>query len=305
MIDKKVVIFGEVLFDTFPDGSKTLGGAPFNVAWHLQAFGLSPLMLTRIGDDAPGNEVLAAMSDWGMDTGGVQIDPQLPTGKVAVQFDAGEPQYTILHPAAFDAIESSAAVKAAAGAMGEHQGVLYHGSLALRSSTSRSSLERLRDHSTGTTFIDVNLRPPWWERQAVLDWIQAADWAKLNEHELQQLNETVGGQPEQAAAFLSRNKLAGVILTRGYRGAEVLTADLAVHHVQPRSNNHLVDTVGAGDAFTSVMLLGLVKHWAPDLTLQRAQEFASHICGQRGAIVRDAGFYGTLLQSWAAATLED
>ena len=80
-----ICIFGEVLFDHFPDGRRVLGGAPFNVAWHLQAFGLRPLVITRVGADDDGAQVLQAMEAWGMDTTGVQVDEVNPTGSVRVE----------------------------------------------------------------------------------------------------------------------------------------------------------------------------------------------------------------------------
>ncbi len=85
MSDPQVCIFGEVLFDHFPDGKRVLGGAPFNVAWHLQAFGLAPRFISRVGADAEGESVLTAMREWGMDTQAVQIDAHRPTGRVSVQ----------------------------------------------------------------------------------------------------------------------------------------------------------------------------------------------------------------------------
>jgi fructokinase len=85
------VVVGEVLFDVFPDDDRILGGAPFNVAWHLQAFGLDPLLITRIGDDADGTAVVDAMSSWGMDLSGVQTDAGAPTGEVRVRGERGEP----------------------------------------------------------------------------------------------------------------------------------------------------------------------------------------------------------------------
>ena len=100
-----VWVFGEVLFDHFPDGTRVLGGAPFNVAWHLQAFGQAPWFVSRVGADPEGAAVREAMRDWGMDTGGLQLDPRYPTGRVSVRFADGEPTYDIVRPCAYDAIE--------------------------------------------------------------------------------------------------------------------------------------------------------------------------------------------------------
>jgi len=90
--DAVTVIFGEVLFDCFPDGNSVLGGAPFNVAWHLQAFGMSPMMISSVGDDELGNKVKSAMQDWSMRTTGLQLDPVHPTGSVDIEFVDGEQQ---------------------------------------------------------------------------------------------------------------------------------------------------------------------------------------------------------------------
>jgi len=100
------VIFGEVLFDCFPDGNSVLGGAPFNVAWHLQAFGLSPVVITSIGDDELGTKVKSAMMDWNMNTAGLQLDPLHPTGSVDIEFKDGEPRYTIVEHRAYDYIDA-------------------------------------------------------------------------------------------------------------------------------------------------------------------------------------------------------
>ncbi len=130
------LIFGEVLFDCFPDGNSVLGGAPFNVAWHLHAFGQSPLMISRIGDDALGKKVKSAMQDWKMNTTGLQLDPEHPTGSVDIEFDNGEPRYTIVEHRAYDYIDAASLPSSA------ENSVLYHGSLALRNQNSREALAK-------------------------------------------------------------------------------------------------------------------------------------------------------------------
>ena len=123
-MSERPCIFGEVLFDHFPDGRRVLGGAPFNVAWHLQAFGESPLLVSRIGGDPEGETVAGAMSDWGLDRSGLQVDSRLPTGRVEVSIEDGEPHYDIVHPSAWDAIEPWEPAGRCS--------LLYHGTLALR-----------------------------------------------------------------------------------------------------------------------------------------------------------------------------
>ena len=278
-------IFGEVLFDHFPDGARVLGGAPFNVAWHLQAFGRSPLFVSRVGNDDEGHEIRQAMQAWGMRVDALQTDPTLATGSVAVSFTDGEPHYDIVHPCAYDVIEPVTA---------NGCDLLYHGSLAIRDTQSRSALQALIDSAKpGRVFLDVNLRAPWWDRDTLQQLLVRADWVKLNADELRLLHDD-----DNAEGFLGRHALAGLILTRGSAGAEVLTADGQRHGVSPQPATSFVDAVGAGDAFASVFILGLLSDWQLPTTLQRAQAFASAIVGQRGATVSDRGFYRAFAEQW-------
>ena len=278
-------IFGEVLLDCFPDGTRVLGGAPVNVAWHLHAFGAAPRLLSRVGDDANGALVRDAMRGWGMETAGLQTDPSLPTGQVNVTFAAGEPAYDILHPCAWDAIEAAPTPATE---------LLYHGTLAARAATSRATLDALVKAHAGTVFVDVNLRPPWWRAEVLERMLAAADWVKINADELAE----VAGADATAASLQEDRGLSGVILTRGAAGAELVTASGTHIEVAPERSDGVVDTVGAGDAFTAVILLGLLRAWPEDLALRRAQSFASHIVRQRGATVRERDFYRPFVADW-------
>lgn len=286
------VIFGEVLFDCFPDGNSVLGGAPFNVAWHLQAFGQSPLMISSIGDDDLGKKVKSAMQNWNMNTMGLQLDPAHPTGSVDIVFDDGEPRYTIVEHRAYDYIEAALLPASA------ENSVLYHGSLALRNQTSRQSLAKLKQQHTGSIFMDVNLRDPWWQKEFVLNLADEADWVKLNEDELSQLGSSAGDIKSQAHEFIGKHKLKGLVITLGAKGAIALTENGEFTEVIPSHTLEVVDTVGAGDAFTSVLILGLTNAWPLEQTMQRAQEFASLMVGQQGATLHDPGFYQTKIADW-------
>lgn len=284
-------IFGEVLFDHFPDGRRVLGGTAFNVAWHLHAFGGNPYFLSRVGDDAEGAAVRAAMQDWGMDIRGLQTSEARPTGSVRVSIRHGEPSYDIAHPAAWDEIEPE---------LPETKiGLLYHGSLALRSDRSRRTCRRLRDADPGLLFIDVNLRSPWWRREQVLRDLDSAHWVKLNRQELDSLAPNGGAWRHRAFALLHRHRLRGCVITNGAQGAEILTAGGERLAARPAEDIVVADTVGAGDALAAVMILGLLRGWELDVSLRRAQSFASAVVGQHGATVRDAGFYAPFIEYWA------
>ena len=294
--NKQLLIFGEVLFDCFEDGSTVLGGAPFNVAWHLQAFGCEPLFVSRVGDDELGEKIRRSMKDWGMDTRGLQLDSTHPTGTVQVRLIDGEPNYEIVAHRAWDFIDAQAMPDA-------DPGLVYHGSLALRSPRSAGALQSLKDNCAAPVFMDINLRPPWWEKFQLEKLVTDAAWVKLNEHELRALvhaDDMVAGDDLQinAANLIDRYNLQLAIVTMGSAGAFAMDGNGAVFNVAPADQNPVVDTVGAGDAFASVCILGLVHGWEVDTILPRAQAFASTVVGCRGATTDDSAFYAPLLQQW-------
>lgn len=288
------VVFGEALFDCFPDGSEVLGGAPFNVAWHLAAFGAAPVFVSRVGDDPLGTRIEAAMQRLGMTTVGLQRDPAHATGTVQVKLEDGEPSYDIVAGSAYDFIDAGALPTPPTG------GLLYHGTLALRNANSAAALERLRA-DTDAVFLDVNLRPPWWSLEQVQTRLSAARWAKLNTDELALLA-PAGDSPEsRAEALMERHALERVYATLGAAGAFALTADGSLERISPGTGIEVVDAVGAGDGFAAVLILGLLRGWTLGDTLERAQTFASAIVARRGATIDDPDFYAGFLDLWSVA----
>lgn len=293
MNSRRPCIFGEVLFDHFPDGSRVLGGAPFNVAWHLQAFGQAPRFISRVGSDAEGEQIREAMRDWGMSDECLQRDPALPTGRVTVTLHDNEPSYDIVRPAAYDAIDRAA--------LCDSCDLLYHGSLALRDATSRQALQRLIEGGPGQVFVDVNLRPPWWQLDAVLALLAHADWLKINGDELLQVEPGEGSIDERVARLFARFDLDVVVVTRGAAGATLYQRDGSRSSAAPAGGVEVVDTVGAGDAFAAVLLLGLIHAWPAATTLERAQSFASRIVANRGAVMTDFAAYQAFADAWKLA----
>ena len=283
-------IFGEVLFDHFPDGKRVLGGAPFNVAWHLQAFAQPCCFHSRVGKDDEGEQIKAAMQQWGMNTSYLQIDPERSTGKVNVIIRDNEPTYDIVQHCAYDAIEPVST--------NMNCKLLYHGSLALREARSRAALESLKEQHPGIVFVDVNLRPPWWQADAVGQMLQGADWVKLNTDELEQLSSLDHYDNRLGYDFISRYQLTGLVITHGARGAEILLENGDRYEVEPGMAASVIDTGGAGDALTSIIILGLSLEWPLQQTLERAQQFASAVVGQRGATINDPAFYQPFINEW-------
>jgi fructokinase len=289
------VIYGEVLFDHFPDGSIVLGGAPFNVAWHLQAFGLAPLFISRVGNDPLGHQIKDRMQAWGMDSSGLQLDSSHPTGTVDVQIEHGEPSFDIVENCAYDFIESSALPPL------PQQGHLYHGTLAIRNDPSARTLHNIKDNHCYQIFVDINLRPPWWNMECINTALTDSHWAKLNEDELRKIAPEDGRDEdvEQLAGnLLSDFALEGAIITQGAEGAFALTASREKFSITPQMSKSVVDTVGAGDAFSSIILLGNMRGWPLPLTLERAQQFASQVVTIRGATINNSEFYQPLITDW-------
>jgi len=281
-------VFGEVLFDCFPD-RRVLGGAPFNVAWNLHGLGQAPLFVGAVGRDDNGDEVRRSLSGWGMDMSGLQEDALHPTGTVQVHIENDEPSYEIVADQAYDHIARDQALQAVAG---RKEGILYHGSLALRSAGSRDTLTALREQLGARVFMDVNLRDPWWDVSGIHALMKDAAWVKLNEDELQALVADTGQALElRAQGLMEHFELEAVIVTRASRGALVVTrtGDVIARGAPPVDG--LVDTVGAGDAFSAVVITGLINDWDWETSLDRAAGFAAKVCTLRGAMTQDKGFY--------------
>lgn len=290
------LIFGEVLFDCFPGGQEIMGGAPFNVAWHLAGLGANPLFISRVGHDERGEAVLEGMRDWGMDLAGIQIDTLAPTGQVQIALQGTEHSFNILPDQAYDQIATEAALDVSAGLT---PALLYCGSLITRNPIAHNTLIALRSASAVPTFVDINLRAPWWEAARVEELMRSATWLKINDDELQTLRGKVSSVAEsevQAAQLRAEFGIEWLILTRGADGAVYIGEE--IHRGKPPAITQLVDTIGAGDAFSAVTILGLLQGWTMPLTLTRALEFAARICTQRGATLPDRALYADLRRAW-------
>jgi len=285
------MIFGEVLFDRFPD-VEVLGGAPFNVAWHLRGFGEDPLLVSRVGDDEAGRRALDSMRDWGLDPTAVGVDSEAPTGVVDVRVTGEGHAFDILPDRAYDRIEVGRVPADTRASL------ICHGTLALRTEANRRALERLRRETGARSFCDVNLRPPWVVRHVVDTSLACAHWIKLNDEELA----VVSGRPADgrearvaaARAVLDQRGLRAVFVTSGERGALAVARGGVSFEASSPSVPDFVDTVGAGDAFTAVVILGLRRNWSLERILNEAVAFAARMCARRGATVADPALYEAL-----------
>jgi len=312
-----IAVFGEALVDDFLS-EQVVGGAPFNVARHLAAFGLAPLTITRIGTDAIGAQIRAEFERFGMLQAGLQIDPQAPSGRVVVERISGQHRFEILPEQAYDHIDATEALDAIAR---HAPAIVYFGTLAQRDTTSRGALHNILRASHAQRYLDLNIRVGQVTERCVYESLGEADTVKVNEEELADLlgwytpaRHSTADMRDPALqgackALMRSFRLQELIVTLGERGAVYFKVDGGVDGAVEHSPgaaapaplvDKLVDTVGAGDAFSAIYLLGRVCGWPVATTLARANEFAAAICGIAGAVPDDTGFYDTYRARWLA-----
>ena len=294
-----VALFGEVLADVFPDRS-VLGGAPYNVARHLQAFGQHPLLITRTGNDPLGKALEAEMADLGMDSSGVQCDAGYPTGQVLVHMENKGHRFDILPDQAYDHIHLGVTHMVT---MSKHPDMAYFGTLAQRSLVSRLALDTFLSDAKCPRFLDVNLRQPWYDKYTIRRSFLRADIVKINEEELTAITELfhiigISGR-DRGMYLMQKFDLDCLLVTCGADGAWALFRDGTEVHAQGQSPaNEFVDTVGAGDGFSAICILGFLKQWPPGTMLSRANTFAAALCGVRGAAPENHDFYRPFIKEW-------
>lgn len=280
-----VLCFGEILWDHLPDGRHP-GGAPFNVAYHLAHQGCAVHLVSAVGNDAPGEELLAQLQGWELDVSGVRRDSARPTGRVNATLDAaGNARYEIVRDVAWDDLTPSPASLAAAS----RANALVFGSLAQRSAPNRAALESLLAAlpPEAPRVFDVNLRPPFDDLDAVAVLARHATLLKLNAAEAARLashaTESAGREEGDARALAEKFGCDSVVVTAGARGAGWLRHE--IWHWVPAQPVEVVDTVGAGDAFLAALLSGLLLRptWEASTTLAHACLTGEWVAAHRGA----------------------
>lgn len=277
-----VLGLGEVLWDLLPAG-KQLGGAPANFAYHAHALGADALVVSRVGDDALGREILERLRAWGLPTEGLGVAPSAPTGTVSVELSAdGQPRFTIHENVAWDRLTVDEAVLAKA----RTADAICFGTLAQRSEPSRTTIRTLVAATPGNALriFDINLREHYYSREILEASLGLASVLKVNDAELPvlaRLLDLPGDTKRQIAHLAERFQLRLVALTRGSKGSLLFAAGQWSEH----GGLCVVvkDTIGAGDAFTAAMALGFLAGWPLDVVSQRANEVAAWVCTQSGA----------------------
>jgi fructokinase len=290
-MDTEFFAFGEILWDCLPSG-KHAGGAPFNVTAHLAQLGVSVSLISAIGRDPLGDEILQVARDKNVNVdfiGRVRIG--LPTGTVIVTVDEkGNATYELVQPAAWDEIKvSDAALAAVAKAR-----ALTFGSLAGRSPYNLEQLDRLLAIEGPMKCFDVNLRPPFANPELIVDLARRADIIKLNDGEVGRLaawfqsgemrHETPRGGEQIAracAVVAEATESSRICVTLAEEGAALWDNGTLTTAPAPRVD--VKDTVGAGDAFLAGLMVGLTRGTEAQRVLANACRLGAFVASHHGA----------------------
>lgn len=279
---KTIVAIGEVLWDCFPEG-KQLGGAPFNFVYHAGKLGARPFLLSAVGNDKYGIEAKNTAEDLEINTSLFQINKN-PTGKVIVKTDVnGIPDYNFSSPAAWDHIE----LKDEDKNLIQQADVLCFGSLAQRNEVSRNTIQCLIKIVSPSTLVvfDINLRQGYFTYEIIIKSLKGANILKLNEDELPIVCRIakIGIKDEKMAIkeLSLRYGISLIVYTKGPSGSYLYNTKGFSFLTTPKVN--VLDTVGAGDAFTAAIVIGYLKSLSLRQIHQQAIELASFVCTKQGA----------------------
>ncbi len=275
---------GEVLWDLLPEGRK-LGGAPANLIHHIRALGAEAALVSCVGDDPHGREILERLKAVGIDTRYIAVDREHPTGTVTVQLGPkGIPLFMIHEGVAWDHVPWNPALAELAGRCD----AVCYGSLAQRSPDTRRTVRQFLEavRAGCLRVFDINLRRPHFDRETIHALLLQSHVLKINDEEIPSVAKLIGlagGESDWVDALFDRYPLRCVAMTRGSRGSLLASREgRSVHPGIPAVN--IVDTVGAGDAFTAALVLGLLQQKPLDAINEAANRLAAYVCTQPGAM---------------------
>ncbi|CAL65003.1 carbohydrate kinase family protein [Christiangramia forsetii] len=276
----KAVCFGEILYDVFPDMER-IGGAPLNVASRLSSMGIDTEMISKVGVDDKGNELLSYLSSRNIETGNILKDEDHPTGMVKVNLsDGGSATYDITYPSAWDKIELTKTMENSV----ENSDAFIFGSLVCRDEVSRKTLFELIPKATYRV-LDFNLRPPHYSKGLILELIQHAEFIKFNDDELFEIADLMGSpynSLEQNLLFMAvKSNAETICVTKGRHGA-VLMHDKKLYY-NSGYKVKVKDTVGAGDSFLGTLLAKLLQEEKPQQALDMACAVGALVAAKEGA----------------------
>ncbi|MBJ7432742.1 MAG: carbohydrate kinase [Gemmataceae bacterium] len=277
-----IVGFGEILWDMLPLG-KQAGGAPFNFTFHSYQLGWPAVMVSRVGKDELGQDLVEKCKELGLNPEFLQEDLIHPTGTVEVELDSqGQAEYEIKEDVAWDHLEWNDGLKNLAG----NCAAVCFGTLCQRHSVTRNTLKNFLERCPKKTIkvFDINLRQNFYNREILEESLYKATWAKVNEQELETLTDLLGLKGDDLKESLEilrrRYNLELAALTLGENGCLVNTKNeriyLQGHKIE------VADTIGAGDSFTAGLLVGLLKKKPLRRAITIANDLAAQVASKTG-----------------------
>lgn len=279
-----VVGMGEALWDVLPEGKK-IGGAPANFAYHVSQFGLPSCVVSAIGSDALGKEIVDNFTSKGLNQ--LIAEVPYPTGTVQVEIDpAGVPQYDIKENVAWDNIPYTAHLESLA----ERTKAVCFGSLAQRNIVSRTTINRFLDampqNDDSLVVFDVNLRQGFYDKEILCNSMERCNILKINDEELVTVSRMFGypgiDLQDKCWILLGKYNLKMLILTCGINGSYVFTPGNV--SFQPTPEVEVADTVGAGDSFTAAFIASILKGKSVAEAHVRAVRTSAYVCTKQGAM---------------------
>lgn len=283
-MDDIVIGMGEALWDVLPEGKK-LGGAPANFAYHVSQFGLDSCVVSAVGDDPFGNEIIDNFNEKGLKH---QIEKvPYPTGTVQVEIDpTGIPQYDIKENVAWDNIPFTPALEALA----KRTKAVCFGSLAQRNIVSRETINSFLDampkDDSRLVVFDINLRQGFYTKEIICNSMKKCNVLKINDEELVTISRMFGypgiDLQDKCWIMLGKYNLKMLILTCGINGSYVFTPGNV--SFQPTPKVEVADTVGAGDSFTAAFISSILKGKSLEEAHKKAVETSAYVCTCQGAM---------------------
>lgn len=279
-----VVGMGEALWDVLPEGKK-IGGAPANFAYHVSQFGLPSCVVSAVGDDALGKEIVENFTSKGLNQ--LIAEVPYPTGTVQVEIDqAGVPQYEIKENVAWDNIPFTSSLERLA----EKTRAVCFGSLAQRNAVSRNTINRFLDAMPQTedslVVFDINLRQGFYDKETLCESMKRCNILKINDEELVAVSRMFGYPgidfQDKCWILLGKYNLKMLILTCGINGSYVFTPGNV--SFQPTPEVEVADTVGAGDSFTAAFISSILKGKSVQEAHSSAVQTSAYVCTQKGAM---------------------
>jgi len=278
---KKISCIGEILWDLFPD-KKRPGGAPANVAYHAARLKADSTLVSKVGDDSAGSELMHYLHGKGVNTGYIQIDHHHETGRVEVFLDENnDPSYTIVEPAAWDFIEKKKSLEILAAGTD----AVVFGTLAQRNPVSAASIRWFLDKANPAALrlLDVNFRPPFVFEEAIRESLLRADVIKVNHEEVESLKD-IFKTSDLFDYLLDSFRLRGICVTKGMEGSEWISKEEHFSQDIFESKSDKGDPVGLGDGFTAVLAVELTHSGNAKLALERASRYTALLAGKKGGM---------------------